>query len=63
MRKVHLISVTEPLLFDLALAIHQKGYEVSVSGVGLTDTTLARLEKEERRADVHLCGYRIRQGN
>lgn len=45
MRKVHLISVTEPLLFDLALAIHQKGYEVSVSGVGLTDTTLARLEK------------------
>ena len=46
MRKVHLISVTEPPLFDLALAIHQKGYEVSVSGVGLTDTTLARLEKE-----------------
>lgn len=46
MRKVHLISVTEPLLFDLALAIHQKGYEVSVSGVGLTDTILARLEKE-----------------
>lgn len=45
MRKVHLISVTEPLLFDLALAIHQKGYEVSVSGVGLTDTILARLEK------------------
>lgn len=45
MRKVHLISVTEPLLFDLALAIHQKGYEVSVSGVGLADMTLARLEK------------------
>ena len=52
MRKVHLISVTEPLLFDLALAIHQKGYEVSVSGVGLTDTTLARLEKEIGRAHV-----------
>ena len=46
MRKVHLISVTEPLLFDLALAIHQKGYEVSVSGAGLVDTVLARLEKE-----------------
>lgn len=46
MRKVHLISVTEPLLFDLALAIHQKGYEVSVSGDGLADVTLARLDKE-----------------
>lgn len=46
MRKVHLISVTEPLLFDLALAIHQKGYEVSVSGAGLVDTVLARLEKK-----------------
>ena len=43
MRKVHLISVTEPLLFDLALAIHQKVYEVSVSGAGLVDTVLARL--------------------
>lgn len=46
MRKVHLISVTEPLLFDLALAIHQKGYEVSVSGIGLDDATLAILDKE-----------------
>ena len=45
MRKVHLISVTEPLLFDLALAIHQKGYEVSVSGVGLTDRPLPDWKK------------------
>ena len=45
MRKVHLISVTEPLLFDLALAIHQKGYEVSVSGAGLADAILAMLGK------------------
>ena len=77
MRKVHLISVTEPLLFDLALAIHQKGYEVSVSGVGLTDTTLARLEKEgctchgdgwfpERLTkDIHfvVLGAAVRQDN
>ena len=77
MRKVHLISVTEPLLFDLALAIHQKGYEVSVSGVGLTDTTLARLEKEgctchgdgwfpERLTkDIHfvVLGATVRQDN
>ena len=77
MRKVHLISVTEPLLFDLALAIHQKGYEVSVSGVGLTDTILARLEKEgctchgdgwfpERLTkDIHfvVLGATVRQDN
>ena len=77
MRKVHLISVTEPLLFDLALAIHQKGYEVSVSGVGLADTTLARLEKEgctchgdgwfpERLTkDIHfvVLGATVRQDN
>lgn len=46
MRKVHLISVTEPLLYDLALAIHQKGYEVSVSGDVLTDTALSKLQEE-----------------
>lgn len=46
MRKVHLISVTEPLLYDLAIAIHQKGYEVSVSGLGLTNESLDDLEKE-----------------
>ena len=30
MRKVHLISVTEPLVLDLALALREKGYEVRV---------------------------------
>lgn len=43
MRKVHLISVTEPLVFDLALAIHEKGYEVSVSGDGITEEVVAKL--------------------
>lgn len=43
MRKVHLISVTEPLVFDLALAIHDKGYEVSVSGDGITEEVVAKL--------------------
>lgn len=43
MRKVHLISVTEPLVLDLALAIHEKGYEVSVSGNGITEEVIGRL--------------------
>lgn len=47
MRKVHLISVTEPLVYDLALAIHQKGYMVSVSGEGLTDQLKTKLLEEE----------------
>ena len=37
MRKVHFISVNEPLVLDLALALREKGYEVSASGCGLTD--------------------------
>ena len=43
MRKVHLISVTEPLVLDLALAIHEKGYDVSVSGNGITEEVVAKL--------------------
>lgn len=43
MRKVHLVSVTEPLLLDLALAIREKGYEVSASGLHLPEETLVRL--------------------
>ena len=43
MRKVHLISVTEPLVLDLALAIHEKGYDVSVSGNGITEDVIAKL--------------------
>lgn len=45
MRKVHLISVTEPLVYDLALAIHQKGYDVSVSGAGLNKQVLSDLRE------------------
>jgi UDP-N-acetylmuramate: L-alanyl-gamma-D-glutamyl-meso-diaminopimelate ligase len=43
MQKIHLISVTEPLVFDLALALNQKEYEVSVSGLGLTDAVINSL--------------------
>ena len=43
MRKVHLISVTEPLLYDLTLALRQKGYEASTSGKGLTDEKIDEL--------------------
>lgn len=43
MRKVHLISVTEPLVLDLALAIHEKGYDVSVSGDGIAEEVIAKL--------------------
>ncbi len=45
MRKVHLISVTEPLVNDLALTIHQKGYEVSVSGKGLSMSDITNLQE------------------
>lgn len=43
MRKVHLISVNEPLLLDLALAIREKGYEVSASGEHVPEETMIRL--------------------
>lgn len=46
MRRVHLISVTEPLVYDLALALIKKGYEVDVSGKGLTDVTIEKLKSE-----------------
>ena len=44
MRKVHLISVSEPLMLDLALALKEKGYEVSTSGCGFTEDQIHRLE-------------------
>lgn len=47
MRKVHLISVTEPLVYDLALAIRQKGYFVSVSGESLTKEAIDKLLDKE----------------
>ena len=43
MRKVHLISVTEPLVFRSSLALREKGYEVSASGCGLTEEMIGRL--------------------
>ena len=43
MRKVHLISVTEPLVLDLALAIREKGYEVSVSGIDVAEASVTKL--------------------
>ena len=49
MRKVHFISVNEPLVLDLALALREKGYEVSASGCGLTD------EEERLRAAGCVC--------
>lgn len=45
MRKVHLISVTEPLVLDLALALRERGYEVSTSGDGLSEKVIEKLHK------------------
>jgi UDP-N-acetylmuramate: L-alanyl-gamma-D-glutamyl-meso-diaminopimelate ligase len=45
MQKVHLVSGTEPLLFDIALAIREKGYEVSVSGNNFTPDMINRLKE------------------
>lgn len=44
MRKVHFISVEEPLIRDIALATRLKGYDVSVSGEGLEDCLVAQLK-------------------
>lgn len=43
MRKVHLISISEPLLSDMAFAIHEDGYEVTVSGDVISEDLAARL--------------------
>lgn len=43
MRKVHLISVSEPLILDLALAIREKWYAVTVSGINLSTSILDTL--------------------
>ena len=45
MRKVHLISITDPLMLDLAMAIRDKGYEVSVSGNRLSAELMSSLEE------------------
>ena len=43
MQKVHIISVDEPLMLNLALAIREKGYEVSVSGEHLDNDIISQL--------------------
>ncbi len=45
MRKVHIVSVDDPLLLDLALAIKDKGYEVSVSDLEISVDTEEKLRK------------------
>ena len=44
MRKVHLISISDPLVIDLASTIHERGYEVSVSGNDLSDDLIQKLK-------------------
>lgn len=77
MRKVHLISVTEPLVLDLALALREKGYEVSASGSGLTEEMIGRLHNagctcygdgwfpEKLTKDIHsiVLGAKVRHDN
>jgi UDP-N-acetylmuramate: L-alanyl-gamma-D-glutamyl-meso-diaminopimelate ligase len=46
MRKVHLVSVSEPLVRDLALAMRNRGYEVSVSDGALSEQARAKLIEE-----------------
>lgn len=40
-----MISVAEPLVLDLALALRRKGYEVSASGLDLSEETIGRLHE------------------
>ena len=77
MRKVHLISVTEPLVLDLALALREKGYEVSASGYGLTEEMIGVLHNvgctcygdgwfpEKLTKDIHsvVLGAQVKQDN
>lgn len=46
MRRIHLISISDPLVLELALAIRERGYEVSISGDGITDELLEILEEK-----------------
>lgn len=47
MRKIHLISITDPLVLELTHAIHDKGYEVSVSGTEVSSELEEELEQDE----------------
>lgn len=77
MRKVHLISITEPVVLDLALAIREKGYEVSASAENLKEDELIRLRgvgvacrgkgwsPERLTKDIHfvVLGATVKQNN
>ncbi|MDL2221379.1 UDP-N-acetylmuramate--alanine ligase [Parabacteroides sp. OttesenSCG-928-N08] len=43
MPKVHLISITEPFILDLAVALCERGYSVSVSGKDIDSRIMQRL--------------------
>ncbi|WP_106829915.1 Mur ligase family protein [Parabacteroides pacaensis] len=45
MRKVHLVSISEPVVLDLALALKEKGYDVSASGTNVSDYDIQRLRE------------------
>lgn len=45
MRKIHFVSGVEPLLFDIALAVREKEYDVSVSGINFTSEMIGRLKQ------------------
>lgn len=43
MQKIHFISIQEPLMLESALAIKERGYQVTVSGIGVTEDQVQRL--------------------
>lgn len=46
MRKIHLISISDPLIYELAVAIRDRGYEVSVSGEHVPEEMQAVLDEK-----------------
>lgn len=46
MRRIHLISISDPLVFELAVAIRDRGYDVSVSGACVPDDIRFVLEEK-----------------
>lgn len=46
MRKIHLISISDPLIYELALAIRDRGYDVTVSGEHVPENVRAVLEEK-----------------
>lgn len=45
MRKVHLISIAEPVVLDLAFALKDRGYDISASGINVNDADIQRLQE------------------